>query len=434
MAVLPIDGQTYYFIDKCLCFGAAISCAHFQHFLDAVAHIMAAKTGFKPPNYLDDFLFVAMLASACNKLVEVFLEICQKISFPVSMEKTVWRCTSLTFLGLLIDTIAQVVLIPVEKIEHAKTLILDILTGKSTTVRKLQKLTGFLNFLCHCIVPGRAFTRRLYFYFTLALKPYHHVQINKEIRQDLDVWLQFLNNPIIYCRTFIDYSEVILAQELFWYTDASGVIGMGGICGKSWFSEVWDLQFIHNCKPSIEYLELWAVTASVLLWSFKFRNKRVCLFCNNQAVVQMINNATSSCKNCMKLIRIITLHSLELNIRIFAKFVETKKNQFADALSRNQLDRFWRHAELKQRKFNKFPDSLPELIWPVNTTIWQYRSGMVNLNMVNLKFHLIRSYYEIFFYHSPNISCLKCTVNSNFHLIRSKTLLTNDFELTIPNL
>ena len=29
---------------------------------------------------------------------------------------------------------------------------------------------------------------------------------------------------------------------------------------------------------------------------------------------------------------------------------------------------------------------------------------------------------------------LKCTVNSNFHLIRSKTLPTNDFELTVPNL
>ena len=63
-----------------------------------------------------------------------------------------------------------------------------------------------------------------------------------------------------------------------------------------------------------------------------------------------------------------------------------------------------------------------------------YRSGMVNSNAVNSKFHLIRSYYEIFFYHFPNISCLKCTVNSKFHLIRSKTLLTNDVELTVPNL
>ena len=63
-----------------------------------------------------------------------------------------------------------------------------------------------------------------------------------------------------------------------------------------------------------------------------------------------------------------------------------------------------------------------------------YRSGMVNSNTVNSKFHLIRSYCEIFFYNFPNISCLKCTVNLNFHLIRSKTLPTNDFKLTVPNL
>ena len=62
------------------------------------------------------------------------------------------------------------------------------------------------------------------------------------------------------------------------------------------------------------------------------------------------------------------------------------------------------------------------------------RSGTVNSNTVNSKFHLIRSYCEIFFYHFANISCLKCTVNSNFHLIRSKTLPTNDFELTVPDL
>ena len=71
----------------------------------------------------------------------------------------------------------------------------------------------------------------------------------------------------------------------------------------------------------------------------------------------------------------------------------------------------------------------------VNITIYYiYRSGMVNSNMVNSKFHLIRSYYEIFFYHFPNIPCLKCTVNSNFHLIRSKILPTNDFKLTVPDL
>ena len=69
-----------------------------------------------------------------------------------------------------------------------------------------------------------------------------------------------------------------------------------------------------------------------------------------------------------------------------------------------------------------------------NRVFYVYRSGMVNSNTVNSKFHLIRSNCEIFFYNFPNIPCFKYTVNSNFHLIRSKTLPTNDFELTVPDL
>ena len=65
---------------------------------------------------------------------------------------------------------------------------------------------------------------------------------------------------------------------------------------------------------------------------------------------------------------------------------------------------------------------------------YMYRSATVNLNMVNSKFHLIQSYCEIFVYNCPNISCIKYTVNLNFHLIRSKTLLMNDFKFTVPDL
>ena len=39
LAESPIDGKTYYFVNKCLPFGAAISCALFQKFSDAIAHI-----------------------------------------------------------------------------------------------------------------------------------------------------------------------------------------------------------------------------------------------------------------------------------------------------------------------------------------------------------------------------------------------------------
>ena len=43
----PKTGKMYYFVDKCLPSGAAISCAHFQSFSDAIAHIVKKATGKK---------------------------------------------------------------------------------------------------------------------------------------------------------------------------------------------------------------------------------------------------------------------------------------------------------------------------------------------------------------------------------------------------
>ena len=40
----------------------------------------------------------------------------------------------------------------------------------------------------------------------------------------------------------------------------------------------------------------------------------------------------------------------------------------------------------------------------------------------------------MFSYDFPIISCLKFMVNSYFHLFRRKSLPTNDFELTVPDL
>ena len=41
---------------------------------------------------------------------------------------------------------------------------------------------------------------------------------------------------------------------------------MGGYCDDSWMLMKWDKNFLQEKNPSIEYLELFAVTAVVLTW------------------------------------------------------------------------------------------------------------------------------------------------------------------------
>ena len=240
----PIDGKTYYFVDKCLPFGASISCSYFQRFSNAVKHIARWRTKSDLVNYMDDFFFAALLKMLCNNQVSDFFRTCDQISFPVSLEKTFWGTTKLVFLGLLIDTINQWVLIPIEKVQRATNLIDSILANRSkkVTMNQLQKVCGFLNFLGRCIIPGRAFTRRLYTY-TGNDKPHHHIRVNNEMREDLTMWLSFLKHPTVFCRPFMDFSQFIVADEIDMYSDASGKLGMGAICGSRWMYQMWSREF-----------------------------------------------------------------------------------------------------------------------------------------------------------------------------------------------
>ena len=104
-----------------------------------------------------------------------------------------------------------------------------------------------------------------------------------------------------------------------------------------------------------------------LNWIRLFENKRIILFCDNEAVVKMINKSSSSCKNCMVLIRLMVAESIARNVRIFARHVGTKANGKADALSRLDMARFWKLA----KNINDLPSRIPDESWPMQK-LWVY--------------------------------------------------------------
>ena len=84
-----------------------------------------------------------------------------------------------------------------------------------------------------------------------------------------------------------------------------------------------------------------------------------------------------------------------------------------------------------------FPCSISLSVLKTETSSWEilcYRSDTVYSNTVNSKFRSIQIFYKVSVNSFSIISCLNCTVHSNFHLIRNKSLATNDFELTVPDL
>ena len=153
----PQTGHWKFFIDKCLPFGASISCALFQKFSDTLCYLAEWRTNTPHgllTNYLDDFLFLAMTILHRNWMIQSFLDLCDDIGVPIAKEKTEWACELIIFLGILLDGRNFKLGIPMEKHTRAIELLNYMISKKKATVKEMQSLCGYLNFLCKAVFPG----------------------------------------------------------------------------------------------------------------------------------------------------------------------------------------------------------------------------------------------------------------------------------------
>ena len=203
------------------------------------------------------------------------------------------------------------------------------------------------------------------------LKQHHHMRLDCKFKADCEMWLLFLTmeGHLAGCspvnRSMIDVlGKFVTSTEIYFYSDASAAanLGFGCLLNKRWIKGDWNAEFMKEHEPSIEYLELFALFAGMITWAKELSNYRIIVFCDNMAVVHMINNLTSSCRNCMLLLRLLVLNSLIFNRRVTVKYVKSADNFLADALSRGQMSHFRRLAP----DMAKTPDVIDECIWPLS--------------------------------------------------------------------
>ena len=185
------------------------------------------------------------------------------------------------------------------------------------------------------------------------------------ICSDCSMWADFLvNTNSGICRPYLDLKVVLDVEVLDFFMDAAKgtSLGLGGVFGKHCLFAQWEPNYISTFDPSIEYLELLAVCIAVFAWADELANKRIIVFCDNQSVVSMINSTSSKCKNCLILIRKLTLKSLQGNFRVFCRWVKGKLNQRSDLLSRQRIDLF--KFITRNMEIDHLPTQLPEELWP----------------------------------------------------------------------
>ena len=177
--------------------GCSSSCLTSETFSTAVEWVAHNKLKIDYIlHLLDDYLLVAPSVQLCQQQLDLFLSLCTYLGIPIAPEKTCGPATSMSFAGIELDSIRLEACLPLDKIEKCVSLISEFCHRKKVTLKEIQSLVGLLNFACSVTQPGRAFLRRLIDLTVGVRMPNHYIRLNREVKEDLNLWLSFLSNLV----------------------------------------------------------------------------------------------------------------------------------------------------------------------------------------------------------------------------------------------
>ena len=339
--LLGIHWHGKYFVDKCLPFGLRSAPYLFNTVADALEWILRHYFNLSDLfHYLDDFFFAAPASSpAClNALLDMLL-LCRAVGAPVKPEKVLGPSTTLTILGIELDTDLRQARLPQEKLtallEELSQFRLVYASHHRCTKRQLLSLIGKLAFACKVIPAGRIFLRRLLDTAHSVDGFEKQVPITEDTIKDVEWWLRFSSewNGVAF---FLE-PDWTPAHEFQLFTDAAGNLGYGAYWNCHWFSKPWPPNLLNK---SIEWKELYAIVAACKVWGKHWSGKRLLFHCDNDAVVHIWLSGRSHCPDLMDLVRDLFFIAANNNFNVMIRHIPGINNSIADALSRLQLSRF----------------------------------------------------------------------------------------------
>ena len=127
-----------YYVEWALSFGSSISCAIFEEIARLVHWIFEQRSAIRFVHYLDDFLWVHRNFIVCLNTATVVKETSAEIGLPLAPEKFVEPTQSLTFLGLVLDSVCMAIAIPKDKQERIEKQLLEVIQSKRQQSRRYK--------------------------------------------------------------------------------------------------------------------------------------------------------------------------------------------------------------------------------------------------------------------------------------------------------
>ena len=331
--LLGISWGASVYLDAALPFGLRSAPKIFSAVADGLTWAMWSEGIPHLLHYLDDFLFLdPPTSSLSQKSIAKALAVCEALGVPVAPDKVMGPSKTLAFLGIQIDTAREVLSLPHEKLLLLQQTIRSWQRRKRCSKRELLSLIGQLQHAATVVRPGRTFVRWMIDLSMRFEALDHPMRINLEFRSDLQWWAQYFQswNGIGFFRPQAPTAVLV--------SDASGSCGCGAYSLPEWFQLQWPSAWL---PLHIAAKELLPILLGAALWGPAWSGQRVLCKCDNMAVVTIINTGAARDHLLMHLIRCLFFYSAHYQFTISAVHLPGRDNRGADALSRNQLDRFF---------------------------------------------------------------------------------------------
>jgi len=160
--LLGLHWKNEYFFDIVMQFGITSATAIFEWYSSAAEYIASRTCAISHiVHYVDDFMFFMHGVKAAKLALQSLLALFAELGIPVSLKKLEGPLTSMTFLGILFDTIAMTIRLDDEKLANIHAELGKWNARTSASKEELQSLIGVLAFASKVVAPGRTFLRRM---------------------------------------------------------------------------------------------------------------------------------------------------------------------------------------------------------------------------------------------------------------------------------
>ena len=183
--LLQMTWKGFVYLDTCLLFGLRSAPKLFNIAADLLQWCVQQQGVRHVMHYLNDFLMLGPPSSnQCHQSLKAFKQTCQQLGVPLAMEKVEGPSTSLTFLGITMDTVQMEIQLPDDKLARIRQCIDQWLPKKNATKRDILSLVGLLQHATKVVHCGSTFVSRMYSTAAKISKLDFYTRLNKTSTPD----------------------------------------------------------------------------------------------------------------------------------------------------------------------------------------------------------------------------------------------------------